>query len=180
MNSSEFVCIEIAAVIEKYHFCRKLHRHPKPLSRSQITSLWISQKRRIIFLYLFRASDEGIRLCKLRAGRVSRVPSDKTLFRRWSVRSPSRSAVANIRGERYDTILIKTLPLAFCRTIVSVIASLRREKVIRERLNNQVEPASRNASKWWLEDTHVRFFCLFITASADRILFRFRYRTYSR
>lgn len=112
----------------KTSFLPKIIYHPKPLSRSQITPFWISQRRRVIFLYLFRASDEGIRLCKSRAGRVSRVPSDKTLFRRWSVRSPSRSAVANIRGERYDTILIKTLPLAFCHAIVSLIASLTDEK----------------------------------------------------
>lgn len=100
----------------------------------------ISQKLRVLFLYLFRVSDEGIRLCKSRAGRVSRIPSDKTLFRRWSARSPSRSTVANIRGERYDTILIKILPLAFRHTIISLYRVINRpRKRIRECLNNQAK-----------------------------------------
>jgi hypothetical protein len=89
----------------------------------------IPTRRERLFLYLFRASDGGIRLCKSRAAsllhQIQHPPE---------AGSPRYSLhVANIRDERYDTILIKTLPLAFRHAIPSPIVSLTGEKSNQER-----------------------------------------------
>lgn len=136
-----------------------------------------SQKLRVISLYLFRVSNQGIRLCKSRIGRLSRVPSDKTLYSGGGARDPpSRSTVANIRGERYDTILIKILPLAFRHAIISLYRVInRREK---GSANVWIIRLSARCTEriWkWLDNTHTLFFFFIYLASMDmKILSRSR------